>query len=69
MSRYAYEVSKEIGMKDYPFYALVMAAMRQADTANLLRLQGAFPEVWHELEERYWTPGGLTAAEGGVRQR
>jgi hypothetical protein len=69
MSRHDYEVSKEIAVHDYPFYALIMAALRQADTGNLARLQAAFPEVWAELEERYWTPGGLVAAEGGVRER
>ena len=67
MSRHAYEVS--LDLTGAPFYALIMAAMRKADTANLLRLQGAFPEVWDELQERYNTPGGLTAAEGGVQDR
>jgi len=32
MSRYDYEISKDI---DYPFYALIMAAMRKADSFNL----------------------------------
>jgi hypothetical protein len=51
---------------DPPFYALIMAAMRKADTTNSDLLKRAFPEVWDELEERYWTPGGLTASEGGI---
>jgi len=67
MSRYSYEMSRQILADDPPFYALIMAAMRKADTPNLARLQAAFPEVWAELDERYWTPGGLVAAEGGVR--
>lgn len=63
MSRHEYEVSKEIAGADYPFYALVMAAMRQADTGNASKLQAAFPDVWDELQERYNTPGGLRAGE------
>ena len=59
MSKHAYEVSKEISLHDYPFYALVMAAMRQADTINLLILREGFPGVWEELQARYWAPGGV----------
>jgi hypothetical protein len=41
-----------------PFYALVMAAMRNADTANSAKLRRAFPEVYDELLARYDAPGG-----------
>lgn len=59
MSLFDYEVSKVLAVADYPFHALVMAAMRQADTTNLGRLQLAFPDVWAELQARYNAPGGI----------
>lgn len=67
MSLHSYQVSLEISATDPPFSALIMAAMRKADSNNIVLLQAAFPEIWFELEERYWTPGGLIASEGGVR--
>lgn len=49
---------------DYEFYALLMAAMRKADTYNLAKLQEAFPQVWDELKQRYNAPGGaITQSE------
>lgn len=67
MSLHSYQVSLELLKNDPPFSALIMAAMRRADSQNIVLLQAAFPEIWFELEERYWTPGGLIASEGGVR--
>lgn len=58
MSRHEYETSKLLGVVDPPFYGMVMALMRQADSSNLDRLQAVFPEVWDELEQRYNAPGG-----------
>lgn len=63
MSLYDYKVSKEISAKDYPFYALIMAAIRQADSDNVLLLESVFPEVYNELKERYYAPGGLLQGE------
>jgi hypothetical protein len=63
MSRFDYEASKVIAQNDFPFHALVMAAMRQADTENRTRLMAAFPQVWDELEQRYNAPGGLLPHE------
>ena len=63
MSRYDYEVSKRIAMQDFPFYALIMAVMRQADSDNLAALQAAFPETFTELKARYNAPGGLLPGE------
>lgn len=63
MSHYDYEVSQEISKKDPPFYALIMACFRKADTDNLKKLQHAFPAVWAEFEERYNTPKGLIKRE------
>ena len=63
MSHYDYEVSKHIAGHDYPFYALLMALMRQADTDNLNKLKAIWPEVYAELEQRYNAPGGILANE------
>ncbi len=65
MSHFDYEVSKRVNCEDFPFYALIMAAMRQADTTNLARLKQVFPDVWEELSRRYNAPGGLLGGEGG----
>jgi len=59
MSHFDYEASKRISLDDPPFYALVMAAMRQADTTNTEKLKAAFPEVYDELRARYNAPGGI----------
>jgi hypothetical protein len=59
MSIYDYRSSLRIASLGEPFYALIMAAMRQADTGNLARLKDAFPETWAELERRYNAPGGV----------
>ena len=49
MSLYDYEVSKQIVAMNVPFYGLIMAAMRQADTDNLNALRAFWPAVWDEL--------------------
>ena len=63
MSYADYQFSKTITMEDYPFYSLIMAAMRQADTDNLDKLKRAWPAVWDELNGRYNAPGGLLPDE------
>jgi len=63
MSLYDYRESVSISSHDHPFYALIMAAMRQADSNNADILREAFPEVWDELQERYNAPGGLIGKE------
>lgn len=63
MSLFDYEVSKVLAAADYPFYALVMAAMRQADSSNTAKLRAAFPDTWDELTARYNAPGGVLAGE------
>jgi hypothetical protein len=65
VSRYDYQVSREIGAADPPFGALIMAAMRQADTFNAALLQSDWPEIWSELQERCSAPGGLLPGEPG----
>lgn len=63
MSRFDYEASRTISGESYPFYALIMAAMRQADSANLALLQMGWPWVWDELDARYNAPGGILATD------
>jgi hypothetical protein len=58
-SRYDYEASKELALRGFPFYALIMAAMRDADAVNLAKLRCAWPETWAELDARYNAPGGI----------
>jgi hypothetical protein len=62
MSLYEYRQSRTASA-EYNFYALLMAAMRNADTYNLATLKAAFPAVWTELQERYHAPGGLLPSE------
>jgi hypothetical protein len=63
MSLHDYQVSKQLAALDAPFYALIMAAMRQADTHNQVRLRNQWPQVWDELQARYNAPGGLLVDE------
>ena len=63
MTLYEYYEGREIAAKDPSFYALIQAARRRADTGNLEMLKGCWPEVWHELQERYSAPGGLLQSE------
>ena len=63
MSLYDYEAARLIEVDGHPFYALIMAAMRQADTGNLALLRGCWPEVHGELVARYRTPGALLVGD------
>jgi hypothetical protein len=63
MAYFDYVISQEISAKRYPFDALLMAAMTQADTDNAARLREAFPAVWTELWVRYNATSGRTADE------
>ena len=58
MSYYDYKKGQEIAAQDYPFYALIQAAMRQADNYNLAKLGAEWPAVFDELQARYHAPGG-----------
>ena len=62
MTRADYEASKMLSA-DYPFYALIMAAMRRADNDNLEKLKRAFPQAYDELQQRYNAPGGYLPNE------
>jgi hypothetical protein len=63
MSYYDYSKSRELLLDDPPYAALIMAAMRKADTTNVAILQEAYPQIWHELQERYNALGGLLTGE------
>jgi hypothetical protein len=68
MSLFDYKLSREIAhtgsdRPDPPFYAIVMAAMRRADTQNLGQLKAAFPETYQEFEQRRAANFGLLAGE------
>lgn len=63
MFLYDYKQSEAIHAEQRPFYALIMAAMLQADTLNAHKLRAAWPEVWNELQARYNAPGGYLPGE------
>jgi hypothetical protein len=63
MSLFDYHASRAISEHDPPFYALIMSAMRKADTTNAAKLRLAFPDTWRELQARYDAPGGLLTGE------
>lgn len=64
MSLHGYHYSLKLAEKDPPFEALIMAAMRKADSDNILRLRAAFPRIWREIQERYNAPGGIIESDG-----
>jgi hypothetical protein len=53
-------------MNGFPFYALIAAAMRQADSANLIRLKRAWPYIWDSLVRRYNEPAGVVEEWDGI---
>lgn len=59
MSLFDYETSRKIASWDYPFGAVIMTAIRQADSTNADKLQQAFPEIFKEFTTRYKAPGGI----------
>lgn len=63
MSHYEYTVSMALDNQNPPFAALIMAAMRKADTENFQALARAFPDIETELQARYNAPGGFLGGE------
>jgi len=59
MSLHDYKESQELEAKGYGFYALIMAAMRQADDMNTQRLRQVYPALFVELQQRYNAQQGL----------
>lgn len=68
MSHNDYVTSRKLAAEDVSFAALVMAAMRRADTGNMARLRLAFPDMADELVQRYNAPGGLLPDEQDVEE-
>lgn len=66
MSKYDYDVSKQLDALDAPFAALVMAAYRKADSANTVLLAQAFPEICAELQHRYHAPLGWLESDPDI---
>ena len=64
MSLHEYQESAKVELAGHPFYAIIMTAMRQADSQNIERLRQAFPDTWEELRARYDSPGGVLPGEG-----
>lgn len=63
MDLYTYRAGLDVAALDAPFYALIQAAMRKADTINEYKLRAAWPEVWDDLQARYNAPGGILEGE------
>ena len=63
MSLHEYLEANRILKEDPPFYALIMAAMRKADSHNFTLLRRAFPDIAEELQIRYDAPGGRLSEE------
>lgn len=71
MSLYDYDYGRILEKDNVPFYALIQAAMRRADSTNLELLKGCWPEIWDELQKRYNSPGGILRGEldsAGIRR-
>jgi len=56
-----YKVSQRL--HSLPFYSLIAAAMRGADSINLVKLQSCFPEIWESLQARYDAGGGILESD------
>ena len=53
---------------NYDFQSCIEAAMRLADSENIIRLNTAWPEIYAELAARYHAPGGRLPNEDAVFQ-
>jgi len=66
MSLYDYRLSLEISKHDPPFCALIMSAIRKADSTNLEYIRMMWPEVVQEFKRRYHAPGGILPENGPI---
>lgn len=64
MSLHEYLCSQAISAEDPPFYALLFAMIRQADTDNVEKIKRAWPDKWEEMQARYNAPGGILPEDG-----
>lgn len=63
LNHYDYKFSENISDASPPFYALIAAAMRQADSINSEKLKMVFPGVSDDLIARYNAPDGKLEGE------
>jgi hypothetical protein len=63
MSFRDYQDGRRIADEGWPFYALIHAAIRQADTENAAKIQAMWPELAAEAQARYNAPGGVLPEE------
>ncbi len=63
MSHFDWDAMMSLLIDEPPFYALIMTAMRRADTDNARILKAAFPDTWAELDARHHAPGGYLPGE------
>jgi hypothetical protein len=68
MSLHEYKAARKLA-GEVPFYALIMAAMRDADEVNLMKLREAWPDVFEEMQARYDAPAGLLVGENDTQYR
>ncbi len=66
MSLYDYHYSEKLSRQDPPMDALLMAAIRKADSTNLARIEAGFPELVAEMKARYNAPLGVIPEDGAV---
>lgn len=59
MSLYNYKKSQEIAREDPLFAALIMSAMRKADSRSIIKLGVAFPRIFSEFQARNRAPLGM----------
>ena len=63
-SWYDYRYSQKLSAEDPPFYGLLFALIRKADTINCARIQRMWPEEWAEFWRRYEASGGIDVTQG-----
>lgn len=68
MSNHDFVASYDVYINDYPFNALIMAAIRQADDDEQRRLRAAFPDVFDELVQRWNASLAKMKEEGRGRE-
>jgi len=58
-----HDYQEAIGIRGVGFNALIMVAIKKADSGNAELLKEAFPDIWTEFHLRYHAPNGLLEGE------
>jgi hypothetical protein len=66
MSLHGYHYSRKLALDDAPLESLIFAAIRKADSDNLMRLGTAFPELIAEMKMRYNARLGVIPSDGDI---